>query len=171
MAPQMETATYIFNPQTGVVRIVEDSLIEPNGLSFSPDKKTLYLSDTGVAEVDISPYLNPPPGLVYNSTGKRTIYSYDVGSDGISLSNKQPIYLAMEYGPDGLKVAENGMIVTATGKGVDVLATDGTPLLRIQTNFTVVNIAFAGPQYNELWMVGVGQVGRVQWALTGAADL
>ena len=34
--------------------------------------------------------------------------------------------------PDGLKVARNGYIVTATGKGVDVLDEVGTLLVRVR---------------------------------------
>ena len=73
----------------------------------------------------------------------------------------------MDFVPDGLKVARNGYIVTGTGHGVDILDQDGTPLLRIQTNFTAVNMDFAGKNYDELWIVGHGGVARVKWNLQG----
>lgn len=69
--------------------------------------------------------------------------------------------------PDGIKVARNGYIVTATGHGVDVLDPAGIPLVRVQTNFTVVNIAWAGEGWQDLWMVGIGGVARVKWNLPG----
>ncbi|KAJ6090086.1 hypothetical protein N7467_005302 [Penicillium canescens] len=166
-APQLGTAIYRFNPRTGAVAIVDDTLVEPNGITLSPDGRRLYLSDTGAGEAVIDPRIQPVPGLRYNSTGKRTVYSFDVSEDGRSISNKRPIYLALDYAPDGLKVARNGMLLTATGHGVDILDAQGTPLLRVQTNFTAVNMEFVGPNYDELWIVGIGGVARVKWALQG----
>ncbi|KAL5357222.1 hypothetical protein BJX96DRAFT_172339 [Aspergillus floccosus] len=167
VAPQLGTATYRFNPETGQVTIVEDTLVQPNGIAFSPDGRRLYLSDTGAGIAVIDPSVQPVPGLQYNSTGRRTLYALDVSEDGKYVTNKRPIYLALDYAPDGLKVARNGMILTAAGHGVDVLDENGTPLVRVQTNFTAVNMEFVGPNYDELWIVGIGGVARVRWGLKG----
>ena len=168
-APQLEAATYRYDPATGNVGLVEDSLVEPNGITFSPDNKILYLTDNGAGIPDIDPTISPPnvPGLKYNATGKRSLYAFDVTSDGMHLQSKRALYSAIDFAPDGLKVAQNGYLVTATGHGVDVLDAGGTPLVRIQTNFTAVNIAFAGPKGNELWIVGEEGVARVKWNLQG----
>jgi sugar lactone lactonase YvrE len=167
IAPQLGTATYRFDPRSGNIAIVDDTLSEPNGIAFSPDARHLYLSDTGAGVAVIGPEVQPVPGLRYNSTGKRTVYAFDVSEDGRSIGNKRPIYLSLDYAPDGLKVARNGMLVTATGHGVDVLDEQGKPLVRVQTNFTAVNMEFVGPNYDELWIVGIGGVARVKWALQG----
>ncbi|PGH17652.1 hypothetical protein AJ79_01014 [Helicocarpus griseus UAMH5409] len=167
VAPQLGTASYKFNPETGVVQIVEDTLVQPNGINFSPDEKTLYLSDTGSAIAIIDENVQPVIPLFYNSTGKRTLYAFDVTPDKRTLLNKRPIYHALEYAVDGLKVAENGMVITATGRGVDVLDKYGVPLLRVQTNFTAMNMQWVGPNYDELWIVGIGGVARLKWGLTG----
>lgn len=50
---------------------------------------------------------------------------------------------------------------------VDVLDPYGTVLLRIVTTFAVNNLVFAGPDYKQLWLVGVGGVSRVNWDLEG----
>ncbi|KAJ5689019.1 hypothetical protein N7462_003411 [Penicillium macrosclerotiorum] len=155
IAPQLGTATYRFDSRSGNVAIVDDTLSEPNGIAFSPDGRYLYLSDTGAGVAVIDPQVQPVPGLQYNNTGKRTVYAFDVSEDGRSIGNKRPIYLALEYAPDGLKVARNGMLVTATGHGVDVLDARGKPLVRVQTNFTAVNMEFVGPNYDELWIIRV----------------
>ena len=168
-APQLEAATYRYDPSTGHVGIVEDSAVAPNGIAFSPDGQTLYLTDTGAGVADIDPTISPPnvPGLQYNATGKRSLYAFDVTQDGLHIQNKRALYSAIDFAPDGLKTAQNGYIVTATGHGVDVLDQSGTPLMRIQTNFTAVNIAFAGAKLDELWIVGPGSAARVKWDLQG----
>jgi gluconolactonase len=40
---------YRFNPDTGVVEAIADQMLRPNGLTFSPDGKWLYVADTGAA--------------------------------------------------------------------------------------------------------------------------
>lgn len=118
------------------------------------------------------------PGIAWNGTRKRTVYAYDVDDDDEDgdggkgaapwLKHKRPVYAAMEYVPDGLKVAANGYVLTGAGKGVDVLEPrSGRPVLRVQTNFTAVNFDFVGAERDELWIVGQGGVARVKWNLTG----
>lgn len=116
----------------------------------------------------IDPEVQPVPRLTYNSTGKRTLYAFDVSPDRSALLNKRPIYLALDYVVDGIKVAENGMLVAGTGRGIDVLDKYGVPLLRVQTNFTAQNVQWAGPNNDELWIVGIGGVARLKWNLKGA---
>ena len=150
--------------------MVDDDLMAPNGIAFSPDRKTLYVSDTGAAVPDIDPRLPLADAvglLSYNGTNKRTVYAYDVSPNGLHLYNKRPIFLSMEWVPDGVKTAKNGYILLGSGHGVDVIDPDGTPVLRINTKFMAVNIAFAGPNMDELWIVGQGGVARVRWALQG----
>ena len=52
--------------------------------------------------------------------------------------------MAPDWIPDGVKVAANGVVLTAAGPGIDVLDAAGNILVRIQTNFTVQNLAFSG---------------------------
>ncbi|KAH0541567.1 hypothetical protein FGG08_003979 [Glutinoglossum americanum] len=164
-APQMATGTYHFNPSTGAVRIVEDSLAQPNGIAISPDGKTMYISDTGAATGIYSPLL-PSQGFVFNSTGPRSIYAYDIHHSG-SISNKRAFYRALHGGPDGVKVAKNGYVVTAAGTGVDVLDETGTLLVRVQTSYAVQNFAWVGEEMKELWLVGFGGISKVTWGLEG----
>jgi sugar lactone lactonase YvrE len=171
-APQINAATYRFNPHTGSVVIIEDSLSEPNGVTFSPDRKTLYLTDTGAGLAIIDPDLpaHAVPHIRYNTTGKRTIYAYDLDSQGMGLRNKRPIHLAFDYAPDGIKVSKEGYIVAAEGFGVSVIDPEGELLVVVQTNFTVINIAFVGRDAEELWAVGIGGVARIRWGLRGFKD-
>lgn len=164
--PQLESATYRFTPRTGATTLVEDSLLQPNGIAIAPSLRTIYISDTGAISGPISPLL-PSLGATFNATGKRTVYAFDVGGNGTYISNKRAIYLAQEGVPDGLKVARNGYVVTGAGKGVDVLDEGGTLLVRVQTNYTVQNFAWVGRELETLWLVGEGGVSKVEWGLKG----
>lgn len=44
--PQLPNQLYRFEPATGSVRAVADGFGRPNGLCFSPDEQTLYVTDT-----------------------------------------------------------------------------------------------------------------------------
>lgn len=170
-APQLIAATWRFCPSTGSVSVVEDTLMEPNGIAISPDEKTMYISDTGSVTGTISPQYPNIHGSPMNATGPRTIYKYDIVDGGRSLANKRAIYLAQDWVPDGLKVAANGMVVTGAGHGVDVLDEYGTLILRVQTNYTVQNFAWVDDKstgrLTELWMMGNGGISRVRWNFEG----
>jgi len=171
-APQLETASYRFTPSTGAVSVINDDIVQPNGIAIAPAiegcSRTVYISDTGAITGTTQQSLGPQ-GSPFNTTGKRTIYAFDLSANGKHLLNKRPVYLAQDWVPDGLKVAANGYIVTGAGKGVDVLDSDGTLLVRVQTNFTVQNFAWTGANYEDLWITGNSGVARVKWALQGQA--
>ena len=165
-APQLPVASYRFNPDTGATIMIDDTLQQPNGIAFSPDGTTLYISDTGAIAGTIDPRLGSH-GTTYNTTGKRTIYAYDVANNGTKISNKRAFYLAQDWVPDGLKVSREGLVVTGTGHGVDVLDDLGQLLIRIQTNYTVQNFAWTGENLTTLWLTGQGGISKVEWNITG----
>jgi len=166
-APVLGSASYRFRPSTGAVNVIEDTLKQPNGIAFSPDGKTLYLSDTGV----ISPTILQQYGMLgyndFNITSPHTVYAFDVLGNGNSIGNRRPIYLSEQWIPDGLKVARNGYILTGTGGGVDILDEEGTILVTIRTNYTAVNVNWSGKDFETLWIVGVGGVGEITFDLPG----
>jgi sugar lactone lactonase YvrE len=165
-APQLPTASYRFNPDTGATVVVDDEIVQPNGIAFNPDGSTLYISDTGAVSGQIDPKLGSQ-GTTFNTTGKRIVYAYDVSNNGTKISNKRPFYLAQDWIPDGLKVSQEGLVVTATGHGVDVLDDTGNLLIRIQTNYTVQNFAWTGKDLKTFWLMGQGGISKVEWNITG----
>jgi gluconolactonase len=98
---------------------------QPNGIGFSPDGKTLYVS-------------NSMPDMV--------LRAYDVGADG-KLSNKRILYRwaqALGAGvPDGLKVDSVGNIWATGPGGVSIISPQGKVLGRIVLPEVVANLAFA----------------------------
>jgi sugar lactone lactonase YvrE len=163
--PQLFAASYRFDPKTGAATMVDDTLVQPNGIAMSPDGLNIYISDTGAETGSI--VKGGPPGSPFNQTGPRAVYKYDVCDGGTHITNKRPIWYAQDWVPDGLKVAANGFVVTATGPGVDILDPYGVLVVRIQTDFVVQNIAWVGAELTEMWLVGQGGLARVRFALAG----
>jgi sugar lactone lactonase YvrE len=176
MSNQNQLATYRFRPSTGEVSMVESSLEHPNGIVFSRDGKTLYISDTGLETVgpeasDNGGTYDYPIRIYFTSTNSRNIFAYDVNRtpSGAYLSNKRNIFQSLEGSPDGLKIAANGYLVVGSGlsNGVDVLDPYGSLILRIQTNHPVENMAFAGADLKTLFLSGIGGITKVTWDLEG----
>ncbi|KAK6084705.1 SMP-30/Gluconolaconase/LRE-like region [Seiridium cupressi] len=158
----LEAAVYRHRPSTGETQLVSDAFVQPNGIAFSPDGSTVYITDSEADTIT-----NDDRRIRYVSHLRRTVYAADLMASGMGMTNLRAIFMAQDRVPDGIKVARNGYLVTATGHGVDVLDADGVPILRVQTSFTVLNIVWAGKGGTDLWMVGYEKVGRVKWALEG----
>ena len=163
--PQLPTASYRFDPSTGATYLIDMSLLQPNGIAFTPDGETLYISDTGAVRGSNGP--TGARGGDYNATRPATIYAFDVSNNGTRVGNKRAFYLSQSWVPDGLKVSREGLVLTGAGNGVDVLDEFGAMVMRIQTNYTVQNFAWVGDDLKELWMMGNGGISRVRWNVQG----
>jgi gluconolactonase len=89
---------------TGELAVMSDDLVHPNGLAFSPDETTLYVSDTSIARI---------PG------GNHHIMAFDV-VDLRRLASPR-IFAVIEPGvSDGMRVDVEGNLWTSSGDGVRV---------------------------------------------------
>ena len=140
---------------------------QPNGIAFSPDQKTVYISDTGAITPEIVQQYGMLGYMNFNTTSPHTVYAFDVLPSGNAIANKRPIYLSKQWIPDGVKVARNGYLLTATGGGVDILDEEGTLLVTVKTNYTAVNVNWSGMGFETLWIVGVGGVSEITFDLPG----
>ncbi len=108
----------------GKLTPVITDMTQPNGIGFSPDGKTLYVS---------------------NSMPDMHIRSYDVGADG-KLSNMKKLIsfpgTASDV-PDGLKVDSAGNIWATGPGGVRIISPKGKVLGQIVIPETVANVGFA----------------------------
>ncbi|QRV85446.1 SMP-30/gluconolaconase/LRE-like region protein [Ceratobasidium sp. AG-Ba] len=132
--PRLPAQAYAFHPPTGTIRVVADGFLRPNGILFSPDMLTCYISDTGfvsAAKDDPHPQDGSRPG---------TIYAYDVvhppkGSDPTthppSLTNRRVFAFTDSGMPDGLKADTDGNIYGGCFDGVHIWNKNGALMGKI----------------------------------------
>jgi len=138
--------------QDGKVTLLVDDIKAPNGIAFSPDEETLYVSD-----------VDP----------KRAAWlAYDVKNDG-TVTNGRVFFDATRwrkapfFGPDGFKVDRQGNIFGARPGGLSVIAPDGTLLGTVETGHPTSNVAW-GEDGQTLFITGGSSVYRLRLT-TGAA--
>jgi gluconolactonase len=68
--PELPSQVYRFDPETKSIRAVADGFDRPNGLCFSPNRKVLYVTDTGA--------INGASNIPFDKTGKASIYAFDI---------------------------------------------------------------------------------------------
>jgi len=157
---QASTNVYRIAPDGKITSVITD-LVNPNGLAFSPDEKKLYVVE-------------------WKGTPNRSIWVYDVGADGSSLSNKTKLIDAADQGAlDGFKVDRDGNLWCGWGSngalsaepsdvggrkvyplkgrpddldGVMVFSPQGKPLAHIRLPERCANLCFGGPKNNRLYM-------------------
>jgi gluconolactonase len=102
-------SAYRFDPVSGVLARMAD-FEEPNGLGFTADGHTHYVSDTSLA-------LGEVPG--YTARDEHEIIAFDVGESG-ALSNRR-FFPQTDHGYlDGFAVEPRGWICVATADGVHI---------------------------------------------------
>ena len=147
-------------PVQGVYRLSKDGIVTllihdikaPNGIAFSPDEKTLYLSDVDPKRAAWLAYDVQPDGMVTNG---RVFFD-------ATRWRKDPF-----FGPDGFKVDHHGNIFGARPGGLSVIASDGTLLGTIETGRPTSNVAW-GEDGQTLFITGGGAVYRLRLRTSGA---
>jgi len=139
------TAVYYLSSRNEL-RLLEDSVGLPNGIQLSPDEKTLYIADT---------------------TGEYVL-AYDVTAAGVIGGRRNFAQLARRAdatstggGADGLAVDADGRLYVATSLGVQIFNATGAPLGVIELPKRPQNLAFAGKNKSDLFVVGQGAVYRI----------
>jgi gluconolactonase len=148
----VKTGLYWLNPE-GAVTLIADDIPRPNGVALSADERTLYVAD---------------------SWGENLI-AYDVQPDG-GLSNRRNFTKLAGFrntpdgptsGADGIVVDAAGRVLVATLAGVEVFSPEGSPLGVIALPKQPQNLAFAGPDRSQLYVVGRGSVYRIKTLTRG----
>jgi gluconolactonase len=121
--------------------VVDENLVQPNGIIGSPDGRALYVADIG--------------------DGKT--YRYTINEDG-SLTDRQ---LFVEQGSDGMTIDNQGNIYL-TGKGVTVYNAAGKKIghIDVPAKWTA-NVCFGGKQKNMLFITASESVYTLQMLVSG----
>lgn len=130
----------------GKVERVTDELYKPNGLCFSPDYRTLYVTDTGSSS---------------DGEAARAITMWDVDARRLSRGRR---FASMEMADgskgqaDGLRADTMGNLWVGAGwggegfDGVHVFAPDGERIGQIVLPEICSNVCFGGTNRNRLFM-------------------
>ncbi|KAI0072711.1 calcium-dependent phosphotriesterase [Panus rudis PR-1116 ss-1] len=133
-APLMPSQVYRFDPDTGIIRVVADGFDKPNGIAFSQDGKTAYITDTGA----VSGFLGN------NQTEPATIYAFDVDPKTQAFHNRR-VFAYVDTGiADGIQLDTKGNVYSGTGDGVQVWNNEGTLIGKFFLGTTSANMIFAG---------------------------
>ena len=134
-------SVYRFNESSGDLTRMAD-FEQPNGLGFSPDGRTLYVSDTSLA-------LNEIPG---GQTGtKHEIVAFDVAEDG-RLSNRR-FFCHTDHGcPDGFLIDERGWVWTTAADGIHIWSAERERLGYLPTPTVAANCALGSSTGRRLFI-------------------
>lgn len=138
---------------SGKLAVVTDGLDQPNGIVFSPDERTLYVSDTGGA---------------LNAEGPREIRAFDV-VDGVRLERGRRFARLAHGIPDGLTVDAAGRVYAATANGAAIWSPAGEPLGIIPTPLTCGNLEFGGREGRTLFLCATDRVFAIETKTKGWA--
>lgn len=125
-APQDGRHVYCLSADRQTLRRVTFDLVQPNGITGTPDGKTLYVSDIRAGKT----------------------YAYDIQPDG-ALTNRR---LFCELGSDGMTIDTQGNVYL-TGKGVIVFDKTGKQIEHIPVpERWTGNVSFGGKDHRTLFI-------------------
>jgi gluconolactonase len=136
----------------GKLTAVIKDLPNPNGIGFSPDGKTLYVSNSGPKM-----FVNRYPVGPHGALGYPSIL--------ISYPDKPNNEV-----PDGLKLDSAGNIWTTGPGGIRIITPDGKVLGQIRLPEVAANLAWAGDGHT-LYIAATSSIYRLQVKVQGQAPL
>jgi gluconolactonase len=157
---QAKHNVYRVDPKSGDIKVVADDFVEPNGIAFSPDEKTLYIIDTG--------FTDSPDNACH-------IRAFDVDLAAGKLSNSKVfVEIAKPSITDGMRLDRDGRVWCSVGwgdpneDGVRCYSPEGELLGKIHIPETVANLCFGGQQRNRLYICGSTSLYAVYTSAQGA---
>jgi gluconolactonase len=111
----------------GRLTLLTKEIKAPNGIAFSPDEKTLYVTDVSAER---------PAWLAYDVKDDGTI------TNGRLFFDAKPFTKTRRGAPDGLKVDRDGNLFATGPGGIYIFAPDATHLGFIETGVPTANCAW-----------------------------
>ena len=157
---QEKKNVYRVDPKSGEIKVVVDDFVEPNGITFSPDEKKLYVIDTGFTDGPDNP-------------SHIRAFDVDIGSGKVS-NGKVFAEMPKPSITDGMRCDTAGRVWCSVGwgdpkeDGVRCYTPDGDLLGKIHIPETVANLCFGGQQRNRLYICGSTSLYAVYTGVQGA---
>ncbi|POR35151.1 hypothetical protein TPAR_04658 [Tolypocladium paradoxum] len=157
--PSLPNVVYRYDPATESIRAMADDLGRPNGICFSPDGTTVYVTDTDQVR-----------GPCINYSRVSSIYAFDITyrHGQPALINRRVFALADTGIPDGIKCDTLGNVYSGCGDGINVWSPGGVLLGKIVILGGVANFCFGrnglifALNEHRLWRV------RLDYGIKGA---
>lgn len=137
----------------GTMKIVDKSLVRPNGIILSPDERRLYVANSDPATANWT--------------------AYDVSKSG-DVSNPRVIAEAFEElksglpgNPDGMAMAADGTIFATAPGGVWMMSPEGEKIGVIATGTAIANVTFGGADGRDLYMTSHSFLARTRTTVKG----
>ncbi|CAG9994596.1 unnamed protein product [Clonostachys byssicola] len=131
--PVLPNQAYRLNAITKALTAVADDQINPNGITFSPDGRYAYITETGASMAFQGYFQSRPAG----------IYRFTVAPDGTFENRKLFAHVTVRIA-DGIHCDDKGNVYAGCGDGVNVWNPSGVLLGKIFTGRTAANFQFAG---------------------------
>jgi gluconolactonase len=141
---------YAINPETKEVSLIGKDFNRPNGLSLSPDEKTLYVADT--------------EGTHAPAEKKGDIWAFAAMDGGTYGGGK--LFCQLPF-PDGIKVDAQGNVWATCTEGVQVFGPDGRLLETVAVPEGPANCGFGGEDGKTLYITARTSVYTVRTSVEG----
>ena len=136
---------------SGELTLLTRDIKAPNGIAFSPDEKTLYVSNADP---------NAAVWMAYNVRDDGTLADGRVFFDATAWTKTK------KGVPDGIKVDKDGNVFAAGPGGIHVFAPDGTHLGSIETGVATSNAAW-GEDGSTLYITASTAIYRIKLTTKG----
>ena len=133
-------------PPKGPMELIAKPKGRPNGITFSPNGRILYVANSD----------------------ERVVYAYDVDGRG-QATNERVVIKGVDGVPDGIRTDEKGNIYV-TAKGVAIYAPDGKLLHTIEIPETPANCTFGDDDFQTLYITARTSVYRVRMNVKGSVQ-
>ncbi len=127
---------------SGTVTVLDqfEDVPRPNGIAFSPDQKTLYVSFTSPLE-GTNPFVRKYAVKADGTLGEQAKFAETGGADS---------------SPDGVEVDKAGNVYVATKTGIQVFKSDGTKIGVVAVPEVPTGMAFGGKDLQDLYITTQG---------------
>jgi gluconolactonase len=133
---------------------VESQLRFPNGIAFSPDGRTLYVSNSDPKNAVILAWNVSPTGKL----SRRRVFA-----DMNALAAK-----GLPGLPDGMCIDQRGDLWASGPGGIHVLSPAGKELGLVSTGVAMSNCTFGGPDGRTIYMTSTHQLVALRTNVRGA---